>query len=379
MPSKFQGNSKLGDVSPTPFLSRFIETSTSFSLEVFLLLWFVSLFVLLVAVKPDFLDFSLRLRGGFPVSQLFLGPFFYGATVAIFGFSAFLFSRELFRNRFKKALKIIFSLAVFALFLFVSYAIFSLFLRYIFVTVPREQVIAATNQVAALDSRLFHGYPAVYLRQWFSGTFLDWFLVFSYQAISPIMSLVFAVLFFFKPKAFRTLLLSFILSGFLCLPFWAFIPAIAPQIMYRQNNFGGQDVSVVKSTLANIPQSPYLARNLKELYNFWFDPTGVSFSVSSFPSAHAAYGLFAVLALWSLSPILGGVSAVWYLGLIVGAVYLEQHFAVDMVAGIFVGFAVYWAVAWLLKKEEDVLDDRFGSLFIYRSMEEWRGHSKESP
>lgn len=339
------------------------------SVEIIFLVWFIFIFVLFALARPDFLDFALYFRKGFPLDELFLGPIFFGASMSIFGASLFLFFHSMFQKKTIETMQTAVSVVVFSVFLFVSYAIFSLFLKFIFVAVDPDKVLIATKYISSLDRWLFQGYPVLVLREWFSGGFVEWFLVSSYQGLSSLLSVVSAILFFCKPRMFRTFILSFILSGFICIPFWVSVPILSPQIVYDDKYITGAEFTLVRTELSQIQPSPYLQHNLQALSRLWVDPSRIYLAVSNFSSVHATYGLFIVLAMWSLRPLFGGLVLLWYVGMLIGAVYLGQHFTIDMIAGITVGFVVWLCVSWILRKEDGFLRDRYGILSLYRAIE----------
>lgn len=80
---------------------------------------------------------------------------------------------------------------------------------------------------------------------------------------------------------------------------------------------------------------------------------------NGFPSAHCAWTTVAIIALWRLRHRLPWVSwpLMGWLALVYPAtVMLQQHFLIDVYAGIPIGFAAYWAVMFLV--ERPVLAER---------------------
>lgn len=74
---------------------------------------------------------------------------------------------------------------------------------------------------------------------------------------------------------------------------------------------------------------------------------------NGFPSAHCAWTTVALVALWRLRrrfPRLCWPLMAWLLLVFPATVMLQQHFLIDVYAGVFIGFACYWAVMFVVEK-----------------------------
>jgi len=90
--------------------------------------------------------------------------------------------------------------------------------------------------------------------------------------------------------------------------------------------------------------------------------------VSSFPSLHAGYSVGIILYaffLWRRSLVL---TLSWFVLEMAGAVYLGQHYAIDLIYGIVLGFVIYGLVEFLFILEKKYYAGK-GSLFIADTMQ----------
>lgn len=72
--------------------------------------------------------------------------------------------------------------------------------------------------------------------------------------------------------------------------------------------------------------------------------------LNGFPSNHVTWSVISIIALWRLRhpiPRTAYLLIVWFLLIIPATVLLAQHFLIDIYGGVFVGFAVYWAVMFI--------------------------------
>ena len=74
---------------------------------------------------------------------------------------------------------------------------------------------------------------------------------------------------------------------------------------------------------------------------------------NAFPSAHCTWTTIALIALWRLRrrfPRTAWTLLVWLPLVYPATVMLEQHVLIDVYAGLFIGFACYWAVMFAVER-----------------------------
>ena len=65
--------------------------------------------------------------------------------------------------------------------------------------------------------------------------------------------------------------------------------------------------------------------------------------------------LISIISLWRLRKIIPKTSKLlgaWFVLIIPATVFLKQHFVVDIYGGMFVAFATYWALVFLIEKPD---------------------------
>ena len=87
---------------------------------------------------------------------------------------------------------------------------------------------------------------------------------------------------------------------------------------------------------------------------------------NGFPSGHCAWTVVAICALFRLRHVMPKTAwflIAWLTLVFPATVMLRQHYLIDVYAGIFIGFAVYWGVMFLVERPRlvpstpDVLDE----------------------
>ena len=111
--------------------------------------------------------------------------------------------------------------------------------------------------------------------------------------------------------------------------------------------------------------SPELKDNLKieeETHMFDKDPAKRLLPTSTFPSMHAAWGVLIAYAGITLSPWSGIVLVPLAILNGFGAVYILEHFSVDIFFGFFIAFVAIAITEVLLRFDKKYFEDKFGLL-----------------
>lgn len=210
-----------------------------------------------------------------------------------------------------------------------------------------------------LDHFIFGVYPPFFLNDLINSNFISYIVLKSYLLLIPGFMTTFAFLFFYSKQTLRKLVLGFFISiniGFL---FWIILPSIAPSSMFLDNILKADIPLDIQSKVLETNFTSYEKENLKKLHTYWVGDTGSSIAVSTFPSMHAAWGVILVLVLVELFPVTGFVLFPWLILELVGTVYSFQHYAVDVIFGIFIALVTLRIINWLLKNEERYFIDKY--------------------
>lgn len=251
------------------------------------------------------------------------------------------------------------------LFLGISLALLSIFVKLLFVTALPEKIIENSNLFLNLDYRIFGSHFMFLVYGWFSSEFLEKITIYSYLNLFIILSGLFFILFFSKNKnLFRRFLFAFFISAIISLPFSFVFPALAPQHMFNKNILSVEVPPDVKNQFESITPSLTFNRFLNDTDSFWIDPESKFYAITAFPSMHAAWGIAALLIAFLIHPILGIILLPWCFFNLVGTVYTFQHYAVDTFAGIIVGVFAFFISGWLLRIEKNYYEGERSNLSL---------------
>ncbi|MEI8080573.1 MAG: phosphatase PAP2 family protein [Actinomycetes bacterium] len=81
---------------------------------------------------------------------------------------------------------------------------------------------------------------------------------------------------------------------------------------------------------------------------------------NGYPSGHCTWTTITIIALWRLrkrTPKISWIFMCWIALVYPATVMLQQHYLMDVYAGIFVGFATYWAVMFIVERPKLVPRD----------------------
>ncbi|MCX6757571.1 MAG: phosphatase PAP2 family protein [Candidatus Nomurabacteria bacterium] len=91
--------------------------------------------------------------------------------------------------------------------------------------------------------------------------------------------------------------------------------------------------------------------------------------MSTFPSMHAAWGIIACVALIEIWGPLAIIAIPWIIAELIGTMYTLEHYAVDVILGIIIGFFALWITKRLLKFEKQYFVDHYNLFSIFEHLE----------
>lgn len=246
---------------------------------------------------------------------------------------------------------------------FIAYSL-SLFTGLIFKISSPEKTEKFSRLFSSWDNAIFKTNPGVWLINNFTATPLEGLFLWVYNNIFFVFSFIFLLSFLFKKDAFRRLVISFFISWIIAFPLWIFFPALSPDLMFRINSFNLSDLKEA-ADFNGLTPSIQLEDNLKiqeEIYKVNLEPKEKSLPISTFPSMHAAWGTITAYGGVMISPWLGTILIPLAIINYIGAVYILQHFSVDILSGIAVALISIIITEMLLHFEKKYFEDRFGFL-----------------
>lgn len=208
------------------------------------------------------------------------------------------------------------------------------------------RVIYWSNAFMELDKRLFGTYPAFWLIK-HTPSFLEKAIVFVYNYMPTIMACWLAILMLFrKPIYLNEFIKNVFLAFVVCFPFWIIFPVICPAQMYLSNILHQPLSPSIAQAISTSSPSPYLVSEVLKYVKEWTDMSGKRLAVSTFPSMHTIWGILLAYSIIMVVPkrkykwIITSIAVLIALLNTLGTVYLLQHYAVDVLAGIIMAIVV---------------------------------------
>ncbi len=255
---------------------------------------------------------------------------------------------------------------ILSIFLIVSYASFTTYSLLIstdllFKTANPEKTGLWGNIISSWDRTIFGTNPGIWLINNFSNTFFEKTILWVYGNIFWALTLIFLISFFFSKNAFRKLILSFSISWIIALPFWFFFPAISPDLMFRIDRL---EMASPREKLAynNFTPSIQLKNSLEheeKVYKVNTKPSERFIPISTFPSMHAAWGTVIAYTGIVLCPWLGIALVPLSILNDFGAVYILEHYSVDIFLGIIIALISIFITEMLMRREKKYFYDKF--------------------
>ncbi|MDP3962745.1 MAG: phosphatase PAP2 family protein [bacterium] len=210
----------------------------------------------------------------------------------------------------------------------------------IYLSANPERVIYWSETFMRSDYKLFGTYPTFWLyKHGFS--WVERPIVYTYQYLAFIISLWVIFLAFYKKGAFLSKFIKqFFIAFVICFPIWIIFPAISPADMFLANKFNRPIPETVAISLNDGPPSRFTNVSVVRFMRMWAMENKLA--ISTFPSMHAIWGM---LLAYSIIQILKKKPYKWFAITlattnIIGTVYIFQHYAVDILAGIAIAIII---------------------------------------
>lgn len=240
------------------------------------------------------------------------------------------------------------SLFVLMLFYFGGLAL-AIATQFIFYIANPVRVAANSIMFTKWDYAIFGTYPWLSMHSFITAHWAEIFIYGSYLLTLFIIVILLITLIFKNVFLLRKFLLSYFIATVIAIPFWIIFPALAPDMMYRINILHVSAPSEIKEKLDNAHFSPTSQSVFLSLEERWVDKSGRTLPVTTFPSMHAAWGIIIVVIGIELWAPLAVVLVPWLLAELAGTIFTLEHYAVDVIFGIALGFLALYLASCLLK------------------------------
>lgn len=313
----------------------------NFPIETYVILLPAVIFLLIMCVYVFFREsgyISYFFHGHFLSSVLFIDSIF-SVPFVIF-MSSIIAASFMWKNNVDSSHIFIFmrsSLFMFCVLYFGLLAL-SVLAQLVFNIADPVRTAASSVMFTNWDYAIFGTYPWLSLHSFITANWLQKFIFESYLYTTYIMVVLFAVVALKNVFLFRKFLLAYFIVIAMGVPFWIVYPALAPDIMYRSNILNVPVKSDLEEKLDNTNFSENSKKALSFLEKFWIDQSKDSLPITSFPSMHSAWGIIVTVIGIELWAPLAFVLVPWVLAELIGTLLTLQHYAVDTIFGVILGF-----------------------------------------
>lgn len=208
----------------------------------------------------------------------------------------------------------------------------------LYIASPIERIIFWSNKLMQFDKSIFGVYPAFFMYAHYSAL-IEKLIITVYSAIPLTVGLWTGFLILTqKTDELKKWLVSVFTAMAICIPIWIAVPALQPYSVFVMNTFNQKIPADIQNEIIKGPPSEFLFKNVTLYENLWNDPRHIRYSVSNFPSMHVLWGfllLFSVHRTFRSKWVMRGLLLICIANLL-GAVYLLQHFGVDVLASFIV-------------------------------------------
>ncbi len=222
-------------------------------------------------------------------------------------------------------------------------------------TVSTEKIIWTSNMLANLDYHIFGRdllFSANNLVNLTGGKILSWILLQFYNSF-PFVVIGLPLFLFLHNKvlAKKFILFSFlfVFSGFFI---WYLLPGLNPLNFYLGNAL---EISVPERISLELkyykPNSVLLP--YQENFKHSYSPKEF-LDVTTFPSVHAGFSVAVIIYAFLLWPPSTFFTLPWFIVEMAGAIYLGQHYAIDLLFGLIIA-VLMWSITEIIFKRKKIL------------------------
>ncbi len=228
-----------------------------------------------------------------------------------------------------------------------------------------EKIASSSSLLAGYDYMIFNRDFLFWLNDLVNqagGAVLSKILITSYELLNVIFAVFMIILLLGNKTLAKKFIFFFFIIQFISLPVWYFLPALEPISMYISNAMKIGQPERIALQIENYRPASALDFYQKKTVDH-NKKYGDYLALTAFPSMHAGWGVGFVLYSFMFYRPAILFFLPWFLLEITGAVYVGQHYAVDMLFGIVMAIAAYFLVELIFFAEKKYYKGK-GSLFI---------------
>ncbi|MGL5980919.1 MAG: phosphatase PAP2 family protein [Phocaeicola sp.] len=208
---------------------------------------------------------------------------------------------------------------------------------------------------ATAEQYLFQSQPAVTFSQTFPSVWISEALNMGYFSYYPMIGVVAIYYFFFRFEWFEKASFVIVTSFFIYYFIYIIIPVAGPQFYFPaigMDNVTAQNFIALGNYFSHndilFPAPGYD-------HGFFYNLVEASQEVgerptAAFPSSHVGITTILIIMTYRVNKILAYCMAPFYLLLCLATVYIQAHYAIDVLAGWISAVAIYLGATWMYKK-----------------------------
>lgn len=206
-------------------------------------------------------------------------------------------------------------------------------------TQSEERIIVASVSVMELDHAIFGVYPPLWLHR-ADNPFYHLLarnagmIAGSYGQLGILLSAALLLFLFFRPDLFLRMSLALVLTAALGVPFWISIPALTPHEAFIANKPAMEIPEPIREELRMFAPPAEIGDILEWIAAYRRSGSGGYWGVTTIPSMHIAWATLLLcygILLWRPLALF---LVPYFIVNAFSTVYLAQHYAVDVIAGI---------------------------------------------
>ncbi len=176
-------------------------------------------------------------------------------------------------------------------------------------------------------------------------------IIIVYKSLPFLLSILFSALFVANPQYFYKALLSFIIMFLMGLPLWFLFPAVSPFDAYIDNVLHIQAPLYLQGTLSAYQPNEHLTAFFTSMADLNIKTDNQFFAITTMPSMHIAWALLILFFGVKIYRPMALLLVPYFFLNAIATVYLLQHYAIDIPAGLMVGIISIWIATVLANKK----------------------------
>lgn len=212
-------------------------------------------------------------------------------------------------------------------------------------SVTSEKIIWTSNQLIGYDHFIFGKDILFWMNNLVNNNgniLLSWTLLQFYNSLQFVFIAFILLLFLYNKILAKKFTLFFFIFLFVSFPLWYLLPGLNPMNFYVNNLLKVNAQTRISLELKDYKPNLILSNYQKKFSDY--SPPNDFLDMTTFPSAHAGFSAGIIIYAFLLYPPSLFITLPWFALEMIGALYLGQHYAIDLLLGTTLAILVYYLV-----------------------------------